>query len=381
MTSGAPVSATMPARLSASGVSATSSHWMPSAPPAVEPQPVTLDEVDQTAGRVRGPGDERGQVVGGAAGQRAAVRLIRFRRSLCDVEGGCPPSPGTGEPAWSDPASAGPAAVEFPARPASRPGSFRRIGRPPASQRKAAKEIKTRKYRGTANESAPPVHQIGDRPSGLPPAPGELGLRPRPAALVLRRHPFQAGFGVQRLRHRLRVVRPVGGAVQHAARRVTAAAAAPRFPAGSAAACGAAPSATGPGRTRAPRPGSPAASRCTSSIASPWRHPYVGQPPLADQRQQVADARRVHLDGQVVAVRVGRRHRRGGVTHPEADLQHPRRSPAEQPVQVEGSAVAVQPRSGRTPATARSWRRRAGRSSARVAGGRCGSAGLRRSRS
>jgi hypothetical protein len=46
-------------------------------PPAVQPQPVALHQLDQDAGGMGRAGGERGKLIGGAAGQHAAVQLVR----------------------------------------------------------------------------------------------------------------------------------------------------------------------------------------------------------------------------------------------------------------------------------------------------------------
>jgi len=60
----------------------------------------------------------------------------------------------------------------------------------------------------------------------------------------------------------------------------------------------------------------------------------VGQSALADLLQQTADAGGVHLDAEVIVLRMRGSDERGGLAHAEADFQDLRGRPSEDPVEV-----------------------------------------------
>ena len=66
-------------------------------------------------------------------------------------------------------------------------------------------------------------------------------------------------------------------------------------------------------------------------------HAQVADALALDELEQVADARRVHLDGQKIAVGPGLRDGGSGLAHTEADLQHHRRMAAEQGGQIQAA--------------------------------------------
>jgi hypothetical protein len=62
---------------------------------------------------------------------------------------------------------------------------------------------------------------------------------------------------------------------------------------------------------------------------------HIAQPPLLEGEQQAADARAVHLDAQVVPLRVGGGERDQVLAIAETDLEGARRGAREQPLQIE----------------------------------------------
>ena len=62
---------------------------------------------------------------------------------------------------------------------------------------------------------------------------------------------------------------------------------------------------------------------------------HVGETVLDEQLEQVAHARGVHLDAEIVPFGKGLRQRRGDLAHPEADLQDARRATTEGQVEID----------------------------------------------
>jgi len=67
-------------------------------------------------------------------------------------------------------------------------------------------------------------------------------------------------------------------------------------------------------------------------------HAQVREPELIDAIQRRAHARPVHLDSDVIGLRVGPRDRGGRLAHAAADLEHDRRAPAEDRGEVDRRA-------------------------------------------
>ena len=114
-----------------------------------------------------------------------------------------------------------------------------------------------------------------------------------------------------------------------------------RTPAARCAACGGASSATDPGSTAAPRRATPGTMHCCStSTASRQIARTLREAEFLGAQHQVADAGTMHLDAEVVAVRVRCRQRDQRFAVAEADLERARRVAPEQRRRGRAGSVA-----------------------------------------